>query len=1044
MICPRCGREVPAASERCSRCAAPLGQTVATGLLTPPPPAGGDAPTWLLTPPPPLAPGDPPTSLMSLTSLTSLTFDADHPTALVGAPPDSGDSATAIPGTVSAPADSGPLVAGQAFGSRYHIIRALGVGGMGAVYQAWDAELGVAVAIKVIRPEVMADPTEAAEVERRFKRELLLARQVTHKNVVRIHDLGEINGIKYITMSYVEGADLSTLLKREGTLLVPTVMRIARAVVSGLVEAHKAGVVHRDLKPANIMIDRDGDALIMDFGIARSAGGPKPAPAPDAAARRLPAGVRRTAVTAEATRYGAVMGTVEYMAPEQARGQDVDQRADIYAFGLMLYDMLVGRSRRAERTASAIAELQARMAQAPPPIKSLVPDIPEALDHLVSRCIEPDLEKRYQTTEALAIDLDRLDENGVPIPIPRRFTPRMIAAAAVLVAALVTGTWWLTRTPPAPKKHDPVSVLIADFQNQTGDPAFDHTLEQTLRRGLEGAGFITALDRTKIRAALGVQPPEKLDDVAARQLAVKQGLGVVLAGSIGPRGKGYEITVKASQPMTGKDIVSVSGRASSKDQVLDAATKLVTSVRKALGDETSDSAQLLAMRTLSTTSLDVAARYAAAMEAQSKGKYEEALQNYSKAVELDPKFGLGYQGLAAMSQNLGRLQDSNKYATEGLKYLDGMTERERFTTRAAYFLRKDDYQQCVKEYGDLIARYPADVVAHNQRAICLARLRKMREAVEEMRQAIQIAPKRASYRVNLALFEVYAGDFDGADKDVRAMPEPNPFAIQALALSQLGRGLVRDAEETYRRLGTMAPSTSFAASGLGDLALYEGRFSDAVRIFEEGAAADLAAKKSDLAAMKLTSMAYAQLMRGQRPLAIATAEKALLNSTVVPVRLLAARVLVEAGATARARTLAGELVAELPAAPQAYGKIIEGEIALKSGDARSAITVLTEANGLVDTWLGRFDLGRAYLEARAFPQADSEFDQCIARRGEALSLLDEDPTYGYFPTVYYYQGRVREGLQNAGFATSYREYLKIRGESKDDPLLPDVRKRAGR
>ena len=172
----------------------------------------------------------------------------------------------------AASTDGSPLVPGQPFGSRYHIIRTLGLGGMGAVYQAWDAELGVAVAMKVILPEVMADPSVAAEVERRFKRELLLARKVTHKNVVRIHDLGEIHGIKYITMTYVDGQDLSSMLKREGTLMVPTVLRIARAVVSGLVEAHKAGVVHRDLKPANIMIDKAGDALIMDFGIARSAG----------------------------------------------------------------------------------------------------------------------------------------------------------------------------------------------------------------------------------------------------------------------------------------------------------------------------------------------------------------------------------------------------------------------------------------------------------------------------------------------------------------------------------------------------------------------------------------------------------------------------------------------------------------------------------------------------------------------------------------------------------------------------------------------------
>src|SRR5689334_21829771 len=141
---------------------------------------------------------------------------------------------------------------------------------MGAVYQAYDSDLDVTVAVKVIRPDMTQDPTVAADIERRFKRELLLARQVTHKNVVRIYDLGEISGIKYITMSYVDGGDLATRLQRDGALSVPQVMRIAKQVISGLVEAHKAGVVHRALKPANIMIDRAGDALIMDFGIARS------------------------------------------------------------------------------------------------------------------------------------------------------------------------------------------------------------------------------------------------------------------------------------------------------------------------------------------------------------------------------------------------------------------------------------------------------------------------------------------------------------------------------------------------------------------------------------------------------------------------------------------------------------------------------------------------------------------------------------------------------------------------------------------------------
>jgi eukaryotic-like serine/threonine-protein kinase len=268
----------------------------------------------------------------------------------------------------------------------------------------------------------------------------------------------------------------------------------------------------------------------------------------------------------------------------------------------------------------------------------------------------------------------------------------------------------------------------------------------------------------------------------------------------------------------------------------------------------------------------------------------------------------------------------------------------------------------------------------------------------------------------------------------------------ALAFARLGQGQLPEATATYQKLGTIgARGASWAASGMGDLAMYQGRFSDAARLFEQGATSDLASKNTDKAARKLTSMAFAHLMRGQKSLAIAAAEKALLNSKAVPIRFLAARIFVEANAVAKARTLAAGLSSELPAEPQAYGKIVEGEIALKSGDAKLAIKILTDATGVLDTWLGHFDLGRAYLELRAFPQADSEFDRCIKRRGEALSLLvDEEPTYGYFPIVYYYQGLVREGLKYPGFADSYREYLKIRDNSSEDPLLPEIRRRAGR
>src|SRR5262249_35871726 len=285
------------------------------------------------------------------------------------------------------------------------------------------------------------------------------------------------------------------------------------------------------------------------------------------------------------------------------------------------------------------------------------------------------------------------------------------------------------------------------------------------------------------------------------------------------------------------------------------------------------------------------------------------------------------------------------------------------------------------------------------------------------------------------------------EQEVSALQEPSDTAMLALAFAKLGQGLLPDAAAAYGKLATRsARGESWSVSGLGDLALYEGRFSEAAQLFDRGASADLESKSkgADRAARKLTSLAYARLVRGEKSAALAAVGKALQNSSAVQIRFMAARILVEANEFARARTIAAGLSAEIPAEPHALGKIIEGEVALKSGDARTAIKTLTDANAVLDTWLGHFDLGRAYLEGRAFPQADSEFDRCIKRRGEALSLLvDEEPTYGYFPMVYYYQGRVREALKYPSFADSYREYLNIRGKSTEDPLLPEVRRHAG-
>ena len=998
---------------RCPTCKALLPAFVATSTLTPVP--GEDAETIFSAPIPPPK---------------SFAEDADT----TGLPPSAGGTRHSI----SPKSASGPLTIGQQFGSRYHILKQLGIGGMGAVYQAWDSELEVAVALKVIRPEVTRDPVAAQDLERRFKQELLLARQVTHRNVVRIHDLGEINGIKYITMSFVEGSDLSTVLRDE-KLSVPRVLAIAREIAAGLQAAHEAGVVHRDLKPANVMIEHD-HAIIMDFGIARSTsrGAPPPRPTTTTGAPLAAITEEEQLTRAAATVVGEVIGTIEYMAPEQARGEHVDQRADVYAFGLILYDMLVGR-RRSEHAVSAVGELQKRLAQPPPPVRTLVPAVPEPLDALVTKCVEPDPAKRYQTTAELVTALDLLDENGKLKPKKRVVRLPVAVAVAAALLTLSGYIYWVTRPPV---QHDPVSVVIADFVNQTGNAAFDQTLEPMLKRALEGAGFVTAYDRNGVRA-LGVPPRDSLDEKAALELAVKQGLGVVVSGSVASQGNGYSVSIKATRAVTGDVITTAQRAASGQQEVLEAATRLITRVRAALGDDESESSQMFAMTSLSATSLDVVRVYAQAMDAAANNRFTEARDGFLKAVQMDPSFGIGYQSLTNVTSNLGERQESRKYVQEALRHLDSMTERERYTTRGLYSLETSDYAQCVKEYGDMLARFAADVGAHNQIAVCYSKLRQLAQARDMMRQVVQILPKHVLFRVNLALYAAYAGDFQTAEQEARALETPEVYTLLALALAQMGQGQFDQAKASYEAMGKMnALGASIASSGLGDLAAMQGHFGEAVQILEKGVAADLAAKGADRAAAKLMAIAYAQLSRGRTADAVTAAERALQNSSSVGVRFLAGRTFIEAGNIRKARPIADNLAKELQTEPQAYAKILEGLMALKADDGRKAIAVILEANKLFDTWIGHLELGRAYLAVDQGLQADSEFDTCMKRRGEALSLfLDEEPTLAFFPIAYYYQGLGRQKIGTQGYRESFRQYVALRGTSTDDPLLSDVRSR---
>jgi tetratricopeptide (TPR) repeat protein/predicted Ser/Thr protein kinase len=970
MVCPACSYENPETSVQCAKCTTPLplsDQTMATG---------GQG--WSV----PAADG-----IVSSTALVQLT-----------------------PGT--------------SIGTRYEIVRLLGQGGMGAVYEAHDKELERQVAIKVIRADMASNP----EILRRFKQELILARQITHKNVIRIFDLGQADGIKFITMEYIEGENLQAVLRRKKKLDPAEAANILAQVCRALEAAHNEGVIHRDLKPQNIMLDKTGRAYVMDFGIARS---------------MLSAGMTQT---------GALIGTPDYMSPEQAKGQTLDARSDLFSIGIIFYEMLSGQVPFDADT--TMAKLWKRTNEPARPLDELDKSIPKPLSDIVRKCLEIDPQKRFVSAGELLHQIEIWQGPGAgtrAVTLPATTLPAYAkwAAAGVGVVAIAGILFFRSRISPRPiAPHAPVTLLIADFDNKTGDSVFDGTLEPMLGIALEGAPFISSINRVQAKKdAARLQPgAAHLDASLAQLVARSEGVNAVVTGSIEQEGSGYKVYVTTLDPATGKTILKEQRDASNKQDVLAAAGKLAESIRKGLGDTSPESVQQAAAETFSAGSLEAAHAYAVGQDFQIAAKWDDALKAYARAVELDPNLGRAYAGTAAVYYDLGKRAESEKYYRLAMSHIDRMTDREKYRTRSGYYLLMRNQPKAMEELSALVSQYPADTAGHANLAFAYFLSRDMNRAVAQQKRALVISPHSILQRNNYSMYALYDGDFDTALREAQSILQENPKFEQALrtsALAELGLGNLQAAQADYEKLQALSPyGASIAATGLADLNLYQGNLVDASGILEKAVSADHAAKNTESAAGNLAILALLQTTLGKTKDSISSATKAVEESKDVSVLYRAAQVYIAAGQEEKALQLVAPLAQKLEAEPQVYAKLIAGEAQLKKGNARDALNSFQEAQKLADTWLGHFNLGRAYLDAGAFTEASSEFDICLKRRGEATSLfLDDVPSYHVLAPVYYYQGRAREGLNSPGAAESYKTFLAIKEKGAGDPLVADARRR---
>jgi serine/threonine protein kinase/predicted negative regulator of RcsB-dependent stress response len=739
-------------------------------------------------------------------------------------------------GSVGIAGGQAPLGPGSLLADRYEILQALGEGGMGAVYKARDVELDRIVALKVIKPELARN----AEILQRFKRELILAREVTHRNVIRIFDLGVAGQTKFITMEFLEGHDLKGALSSQKFTHAQCVDIICQ-VCRGLEAAHAANVIHRDLKPQNIMIDQQGKVLVMDFGLAHS--------------------IEERGMT----QTGALMGTPDFMSPEQARGEKADARSDIFSLGIIFYQMLTGKLPFESDT--LMGTLVARTQRQAKPVREIDPQIPPLLNDIVAKCLATHAAERYQSVSELLADLEdwRAGVVGKTIRVPKSPRLRMIAPSttwkfiSISVSAglvfLVLIAWLLERTVFSSRQAGaPVSLAILPFRNIKSDPALDWMgpeLAAMLRTDVGQSSRLQTVPSSRITQILHdlrIAPDTSIDPETLRRIGDSTSADRMIWGQFAKFGDQIQIDATL-QDLKKQRSFPLQAVAPSEKELPRAIEQLAADVQKSLALP-SDVIKELQTKALkpSTQSIQALRYYNEGQQALHQGKNSDGLKSFQASIREDPNFALAYAKMGQAYANLGQGDNAEQAARKAVDLSEKLPAQEKFLIAAIRAQTANDNDKAIEAYQDLRNVMPDDPDVQFALAGLYNTVGAFDKSRDYYRQLLKRDPKYVEALYGIAGVEVNAGNVQASlDYLNRALPitielenDQEKSAILyglGMAYSQLNRAdeslrNYQQALEIQRRLDDKR-GQALTLNGMGQVQGTLGKSKEALASLEE-------------------------------------------------------------------------------------------------------------------------------------------------------------------------------------------------------------------